>query len=81
MLATLAGYERELIIERITAGIAAAQKSGTRFGRLMFDPSVIAEKLAIAKRRPREGHTAKDAARLVGWNRTTLPPSASPHCR
>jgi DNA invertase Pin-like site-specific DNA recombinase len=33
MLATLAGFERELIVERINAGIAAARQNGTRFGR------------------------------------------------
>lgn len=33
MLATLAEYERELIVERVNAGIAAARKGGTRFGR------------------------------------------------
>lgn len=31
MLATLADYERELITERVNAGIAAAKASGTRF--------------------------------------------------
>ena len=33
MLATLAEYERELIVERVNAGIAAAKQNGTRFGR------------------------------------------------
>lgn len=33
LLATLAEYERELIVERINAGIAAARAGGTRFGR------------------------------------------------
>ncbi|MCT7294280.1 recombinase family protein [Rhodococcus sp. PAE-6] len=33
MPATLAEYERELITERVNAGIAAAKRSGTRFGR------------------------------------------------
>ncbi|GAC1367955.1 MAG: hypothetical protein NVS2B15_08780 [Pseudarthrobacter sp.] len=33
MLATLAEYERELIIERVNVGIAGARDSGTRFGR------------------------------------------------
>jgi DNA invertase Pin-like site-specific DNA recombinase len=32
MLATLAEYERELIVERVTAGIAAARQNGTRLG-------------------------------------------------
>ena len=33
MLGTLAEYERELIVERVNAGIAAAQAAGARFGR------------------------------------------------
>ncbi|MGP5049333.1 recombinase family protein, partial [Glutamicibacter ardleyensis] len=40
--------------------------SGTRFGRPLSDPAVIAED-ARAK-----GRTAEDAARLVGWSRATL---------
>jgi hypothetical protein len=52
MLATLAEYERELIIERVNAGIAAARQNGTRHGRPVSDPAVIADKLAIAQDAP-----------------------------
>ena len=72
MLATLAEYERELIVERVTAGIAAARQNGTRFGRPVSDPAVIADKLAIAAEARAKGKTAEDAARLVGWSRATL---------
>ena len=72
MLATLAEYERELIVERVTAGIAAARQNGTRFGRPVSDPEVIADKLAIAAEARAKGKTAEDAARLVGWSRATL---------
>ena len=72
MLATLAEYERELIVERVTAGIAAARQSGTRFGRPLSDPAVIADKLAIAADARAKGRTAEDAAHLVGWSRATL---------
>jgi DNA invertase Pin-like site-specific DNA recombinase len=72
MLATLAEYERELIIERVDAGIAAARQNGTRFGRPLSDPAVIADKLAIAQDARAKGRTAEDAARLVGWSRATL---------
>lgn len=47
-LATLAEYERELIAERVNAGIAAAHANGTRFGRPLSNSVVIADKLAIA---------------------------------
>jgi len=72
MLATLAEYERELIVERVTAGIAAARQNGTRFGRPLSDPAVIADKLTIAADARAKGRTAEDAARLVGWSRATL---------
>ncbi|MBT2586559.1 recombinase family protein [Arthrobacter sp. ISL-95] len=72
MLASLAEYERELIIERVNAGIAAARQNRTRFGRLVSDPAVIADKLAIAQDARAEGRTAEDAARLVAWSRATL---------
>lgn len=72
MLATLAEYERELITERVNAGIAAARQSGTRFGRPPVDPNVVAEKLAVATDARAKGRTAADAAQLVGWSRATL---------
>lgn len=72
MLATLAEYERELITERVNAGIAAAKQNGTRFGRPLADPAVIAEKLEIANDARAKGRTAEDAAALVGWSRATL---------
>lgn len=72
LLASLAEYERELIVERVNAGIAAARKSGTRFGRPLSDPVVIADKLAIAKDARAKGRTAEDAAHLVRWSRATL---------
>lgn len=72
MLATLAEYERELIVERVNAGIAAARQNGTRFGRPLSDPAVIADKLAIATEARLRGRTAEEAARLVGWSRATL---------
>lgn len=72
MLATLAEYERELITERVNAGIVAAKASGTRFGRPVSDPSVIAAKLEIVKEARGRGKTAAEAAQLVGWSRATL---------
>ena len=72
MLATLAEYERELITERVNAGIAAARQNGTRFGRPPVDPAVITEKLDIARDALAKGRTAEEAAQLVGWSRATL---------
>lgn len=47
MRTILAKYERELIVERVKAGIAAARESGTRFGRPPANCDSVAEKLAI----------------------------------
>jgi DNA invertase Pin-like site-specific DNA recombinase len=70
MLATLA--ERELIAERVNAGIAAARESGTRIGRPPVSPDIVAEKLAIVAEARDRGRTAAEAAALVGWSRATL---------
>ncbi|RFA06744.1 invertase [Subtercola boreus] len=72
MLATLAEYERELIVERVNAGIAVAQAAGTKFGRPPSDPRIIAEKLTIVRTTRKAGKTAAEAAQLVGWSRATL---------
>lgn len=72
MLATLAEYERELIVERVRAGVAVAQEAGTRFGRPKNDPAVIGQKLALVAQARAAGQTAEQAASLVGWSRATL---------
>ena len=72
MLATLAEYERELIVERVNAGIQAAKAKGTRFGRPPSDPDVVSRKLAIAADERKKGRTAAQAAAAVGWSRATL---------
>ena len=72
MLATLAEYERELITERVNAGIAAAKASGTMFGRPRVDQQMVTDKLATAKEARAKGRTATQAAKQVGWSRATL---------
>jgi len=72
MFSTLAEYERELITERVNAGIEAARQSGTRFGRPVSDPSITATKLALVAEARGMGRTAAEAASMVGWSRATL---------
>ena len=72
LLATLAEHERELIRERVTAGIAAAKANGVRFGRPGPAPEVIATKLAGAREAMRRGKSAGEAAAMVGWARSTF---------
>jgi len=62
MLATLAEYERELIVERVNAGIAAARQSGTRFGRPLSDTTLISQKLELVYQARASGKTAAQAA-------------------
>lgn len=72
LLGTLADYERELIAERVQAGVDAARAGGTRFGRPPTDPDVIRRKLDIVNAERAKGRTAAEAAQLVGWSRATL---------
>jgi DNA invertase Pin-like site-specific DNA recombinase len=72
MLATLADYERELITERVNAGIAAAKANGTKFGRPGVDRAVVARKLEIVQQERAKGRTADEAAKLIGRSRATL---------
>ncbi len=72
MLATLAEYERELIVERVNAGLVAARQNGTRFGRPRSAPKVIAAKLDVVAEARARGKSVEEAARLVGWSRATL---------
>jgi len=67
MLATLAEYERELITERVNAGIAAARQSGTRFGRPPLDPELVAQKLTLTTQARANGRTAADYSRCRRW--------------
>lgn len=64
--------ERELITERVNAGIAASRASGTRFGRPPVDQTVIARKLETVAEDRAKGRTVTEAAQLVGWSRATF---------
>lgn len=72
LMATFAEYERELIQERVQAGVAAARARGVKFGRPPQDP----EKVALCLRTVQhlvelEGLGVAEAARTVGWSRAT----------
>lgn len=72
MMATLAEYERELINERVRAGVIAAQRRGVKFGPSALDESVARDRVASARKLMGEGKTAHHAARTVGWSKATL---------
>lgn len=70
MLATLAEYERGLIVERINAGLAASKQNGTRFGYPAVNSEVVADKLAIATtHEPQDGPPKKQHVSSAGTAR------------
>lgn len=72
LMATFAEYERELIQERVQAGVDAAKARGVKFGR----PTPDAKKVALNLRTIQhliesEGLGVVDASRTVGWSKAT----------
>lgn len=72
LMATFAEYERELIQERVQAGVDAARARGVRFGR----PAPDAKKVALNLRTVQhlidsEGLGVVEASRTVGWSKAT----------
>lgn len=68
ILAAVAQFERELITERVNAGLAAAKHRGVVLGR----PRKHAEKFSAAARLAAEGKSAAEVARIL-----RLPPSTA----
>jgi len=77
LLASMAEYERELIRERVNAGVVAAQARGVKFGRPHQDPRTVAAKLTVARQAVIAGATVAEAAGMVGWSRATYYRAAS----
>ena len=69
MLGVFAEFERELIRERVNAGIARAKRNGVQFGpkRTVSDAQVKAVKIALKK-----GHTVREIARAVRIGTSTV---------
>ncbi|MFB9654430.1 recombinase family protein [Pseudarthrobacter oxydans] len=72
LFATMAEYERELINERVRAGVMAAKARGVRFGQKPVKQETVESKLDVARRLLSEGKTAEQAAETIGWSRSTL---------
>ena len=68
LLGSLAGFERELILERQREGIAQAKERGAYKGRKPIAP----EKFEQAKALIAQGMTKEKAAKTVGIGRTSL---------
>ncbi|WP_230854558.1 recombinase family protein [Arthrobacter terrae] len=72
LFATLAEYERELINERVRAGVMAAKARGVKFGQKPVNQETVEAKLEVARQLLSQGKTASRAADTVGWSRATL---------
>lgn len=69
MIALLAELERELMMERITAGRKAAKQRGVKFGP---HPKLNAEQRALARDLIDQGRAKGEVADLLRVDRTTL---------
>jgi DNA invertase Pin-like site-specific DNA recombinase len=68
MLAVFAEFEREIIRERVSAGIANAQSKGVEFGR----PATAKAKAEEVKKLKLEGKNNSEISRIVGIGRTSV---------
>jgi DNA invertase Pin-like site-specific DNA recombinase len=72
LMATFAEYERELIQERIQAGVDAAKARGVTFGRPAPDANKVALNLRTVQHLiDAEGLGVVEASRTVGWSKAT----------
>ena len=67
MLAVFAEFERDILRDRVKAGIAQARKEGRPHGR----PPSIARHAAEVKRLSREGTSKREIAKRMGISRAT----------
>ncbi|WP_010525884.1 recombinase family protein [Nesterenkonia sp. F] len=72
LMATFAEYERELIQERVQAGVDSARARGVRFGRPPADPVKVQRNLRTVDHLVEtEGLSVVEAAKTVGWSKST----------
>ena len=68
MLAVFAEFERDILRDRVKAGIAQARKEGRPHGR----PRTIAGHAAEVKRLSQEGVSKREIAKKLGISRTSV---------
>ncbi|MFF4095856.1 recombinase family protein [Streptomyces sp. NPDC001834] len=72
LMATFAEYERELIQERVQAGVDAAKARGVKSGRPAPDAQKVARNLRTVEHLVEtEGIGVVEAAKTVGWSKAT----------
>jgi putative DNA-invertase from lambdoid prophage Rac len=69
VIAAMARFERDLLIERTLAGQARARSDGTRFGR---PPALTDEQRAVVQQKLANGATVSEVARLLNVSRATV---------
>ncbi len=70
IMASIAQFERSLILERTQAGLAAAKKRGTRLGPpIKWSPDMVAKARRLMTK---DGLNADDAAKVLGVSRRTM---------
>ena len=69
VFAGIAGFKRELIHQRTSAGRVAAKARGVRFGRLA---KLTTDQIALGKRLVGEGTSVREAAKLLKCHHATL---------
>ena len=66
----LAEFERDLLVDRTQAGLAAARARGKVAGR---KPKLSADQVAVAQRLHRDGkHNVSEIAKVLGVSRATI---------
>jgi DNA invertase Pin-like site-specific DNA recombinase len=79
IFAALAEFERDLIVDRTKAGLAAARQRGATPGR---KPSLSADQVTVVRRMHSEGgHTIAQIAGVVGVSRATVYRALAPAYR
>jgi len=68
MLAVFAEFERDILRERVKAGIAQARKEGRPHGR----PPTVAKRAPQARALAKEGMTKSEISRRLGMSRTSV---------
>lgn len=72
MLGVFAEFERSLIVERVRAGIARAQREGTRSGRAFGRPKISPEREDAVRASLGAGTGIRKTARLCGTGNATV---------
>jgi DNA invertase Pin-like site-specific DNA recombinase len=72
MLGVFAEFERSLIVERVRAGVARAQRDGTRSGKAFGRPKISAEREAAVRALLAAGNGIRKTAREVGTGNATV---------